>query len=892
MRYLNIQKRLINTQIVFVALLLLAGSFLLAQPVDGTEVYGKVINRVSQQAVEYAMVIARDTVNNITKFTNAGINGEYTLRLPLSNSYLINVHALGFKDSTFILNLRYTSQPFDLYLQPASNNLAEITVRDTLPPITYRPDTVTYNAHSFYTGRERKLQDLIDRMPGLEIDDQKNITYQGQPVSALLVENKPFFGGNSQLALEGLPANAIGRVQVFENYDPTGMGLALGGRNQKIALNILIREDKKSVNFGDVSVAAGIPKTAYSSKANLFRYDRKANFYAIGEGNNINRQALNTKQIIQLLGGTNQLMRGNLDTPTELVFRFQPPRLAAEANSQLFAIGADFRTGKNTEAHAHVIVMNRNYRTNSLTETAFSQPNGSTLSEITASNGSNKSWLSMGNFNSQSTWKQQQQLRINANFYRLSASFTEGESYQSDLINRNNLLAQDNYGAGGKVSAEYVKRYKNGHDHIAVLTMQGSINNETADLRSDAPFLTSLTNFANGSDEYAVEQQLTDQQLEFDFTDRWSYKLNTRIHLRATGSLGARQFVLEGNGRPLTINRLTGWANHHAGGLELYATPANWDIVASMKLKQQRWRVISESARFKRTALLPDLNISRSISGFGKITFFARRDLSTFSSDNVRVEPVVVNFLTFRRGNVALPPLLMESLQLNYRRNAILTRTQINVSTRFERSRGPRPVSQLSLQNTDRELQIIAVSEPLQVHTTLASFQKTYKKGSLKIGGSYVDRIDGIVLTGKLVQDRTSYLSAVVSAKRDFAKFASVNATATYFRQLFYSGPMVKAVNQFESNISGSVNYGHYLLTWSYAAQFFDLLDENAPITHDLSGRLAYKQPESPWSFYLEGIARFGGASEARYFQSVLFYTASRFSVLPGFFLLGLQYDF
>jgi hypothetical protein len=70
------------------------------------------------------------------------------------------------------------------------------------------------------------------------------------------------------------------------------------------------------------------------------------------------------------------------------------------------------------------------------------------------------------------------------------------------------------------------------------------------------------------------------------------------------------------------------------------------------------------------------------------------------------------------------------------------------------------------------------------------------------------------------------------------------------------------------------------------------LLDENAPITHDLSGRLAYKQPESPWSFYLEGIARFGGASEARYFQSVLFYTASRFSVLPGFFLLGLQYDF
>jgi hypothetical protein len=95
MRYLNIQKRLINTQIVFVALLLLAGSFLLAQPVDGTEVYGKVINRVSQQAVEYAMVIARDTVNNITKFTNAGINGEYTLRLPLSNSYLINVHALG-----------------------------------------------------------------------------------------------------------------------------------------------------------------------------------------------------------------------------------------------------------------------------------------------------------------------------------------------------------------------------------------------------------------------------------------------------------------------------------------------------------------------------------------------------------------------------------------------------------------------------------------------------------------------------------------------------------------------------------------------------------------------------------------------------------------------------
>src|SRR5690606_11867889 len=135
-------------------------------------------------------------------------------------------------------------------LKPATNELDEVVINYKIPLIV-KQDTLIYNVESFADGGERKLRDLLKNLPGVEVDREGNVTVQGQRVTRDLVEDKTFFTGDSKLAVNNIPSDAVNKVEILDNYSeiPFLKGLE---DSDEMAMNIKLKEDKKKFMFGDV----------------------------------------------------------------------------------------------------------------------------------------------------------------------------------------------------------------------------------------------------------------------------------------------------------------------------------------------------------------------------------------------------------------------------------------------------------------------------------------------------------------------------------------------------------------------------------------------------------------------------------------------------------------
>ncbi|HAI42977.1 MAG TPA: hypothetical protein DCM40_35185, partial [Maribacter sp.] len=79
-------------------------------------------------------------------------------------------------------------------------------------PVSVKGDTIVYDTDSFVSGTEKKLKDVLENLPGIEINDDGQIEVEGKTVSKVMVEGKDFFDGDSKLAVENIPANALSKV--------------------------------------------------------------------------------------------------------------------------------------------------------------------------------------------------------------------------------------------------------------------------------------------------------------------------------------------------------------------------------------------------------------------------------------------------------------------------------------------------------------------------------------------------------------------------------------------------------------------------------------------------------------------------------------------------------
>ncbi|MCC6288398.1 MAG: outer membrane beta-barrel protein [Chitinophagaceae bacterium] len=189
-------------------------------------------------------------------------------------------------------------------LSPDARLMEEVLVVAERPPVIVRKDTIEFNAEAFKTLPSALVEDLLRKLPGVEVDAQGNITVNGRKVNKLYVDGKEFFGSDPQMATKNLPANIIDKIQVTDDKEQMNQNPDLPKGQIGQVINLKLKKAIKKGWFGKAYAGAGTDKRYEAGGIfNLFRDTLQVSL--LGYTNNINRPGFGMNDIMST-GGFNR----------------------------------------------------------------------------------------------------------------------------------------------------------------------------------------------------------------------------------------------------------------------------------------------------------------------------------------------------------------------------------------------------------------------------------------------------------------------------------------------------------------------------------------------------------------------------------------------------------
>ena len=255
-------------------------------------------------AATVMLLNAKDSV--LASFAMTDQEGKFVIPKAKKGDYLLRVNYAGYapmdkevKVETSDLNVG------TITLEPSE--LAEVVVEGEAIPITMKKDTIEYNAAAFETKPNAVVEDLLKQLPGVEVERDGTVKAQGETVQKVLVDGKEFFGDDPKMATKNLPADAVNKVQMFDQKSEFSQFSGVDDGNEQKTINLELKEDHRKGTFGTVSAGYGTDERyQLSANVNQFREDNQFSF--IGKHNNINEQGFSTSEYISFMGGLGNLM--------------------------------------------------------------------------------------------------------------------------------------------------------------------------------------------------------------------------------------------------------------------------------------------------------------------------------------------------------------------------------------------------------------------------------------------------------------------------------------------------------------------------------------------------------------------------------------------------------
>jgi hypothetical protein len=187
--------------------------------------------------------------------------------------------------------------------------MEEVTVAAQRPPVVVNGDTLEFNAEAFKTKPNAVVEDMLKKMPGVEVDKDGSIRVNGKRISRVLVNGKDFFNGDPKMATRNLSADAIDKVQVFDKQSDQSEFTGIDDGNKTPTINLQLKNDKKNAAFGKATIAAGT-KDRFDGQFNINQFKGDRQLSAIGMANTPHRQGFSIMDMLNFTGQTRKMMSG------------------------------------------------------------------------------------------------------------------------------------------------------------------------------------------------------------------------------------------------------------------------------------------------------------------------------------------------------------------------------------------------------------------------------------------------------------------------------------------------------------------------------------------------------------------------------------------------------
>ncbi|MCL6219737.1 outer membrane beta-barrel protein [Zunongwangia pacifica] len=266
---------------------------------------GKVLDPDGNPLESATVYVEKPSDSTLVTYTISESTGNFKLsgrskekRLNLLVSYA------GFKPFKRVVEVKEGTQDVgELKMELQDNQLGEVTVVASRPPLTLKKDTLEFNADSFKTRQNANLEELLEKLPGVEVNSDGEITVNGKPVSSIKVNGKEFFGDDPKIATKNLPKEIIEKIQVSNQKTRSEEFTGKAGDPDNKTINITIKEDKNKGYFARASVGGGSDgRYELSGIGNIFKDDMRLSILA--SSNNINSSGFSFDEVYGMMGGS------------------------------------------------------------------------------------------------------------------------------------------------------------------------------------------------------------------------------------------------------------------------------------------------------------------------------------------------------------------------------------------------------------------------------------------------------------------------------------------------------------------------------------------------------------------------------------------------------------
>jgi hypothetical protein len=358
-------------QFIFISCLLLISYVGFAQnlTIQGTlkdSIAGRALN-----AATVSLVYANDS--SLVSFSRTNEAGVFNFKNVAPGSYLISVSYVGYIPKWVpVLTATEKTVEMGVIFMNDVNTMSTVTVTARRPPVVINGDSVEFNSENFKTAPNAVVEDLLKKMPGMEVDKSGGITVNGKKVTKVFVNGKEFFTGDPMMATKNLPADAVDKIQVYDRKSDQAMFTGIDDGSEETAINLKLKKDRNKSTFGKLSGGAGTP-SVFDTQGNINVINNDEQFSAIGGANNTNRQNFSGRNIVNFSGGGG----GRPGAGAGVTVSFGGGSGETDANTQgiaeTFSIGGNYSNlfnDKKTEFNANLSVsdVTRNNNSSSFTQ--------------------------------------------------------------------------------------------------------------------------------------------------------------------------------------------------------------------------------------------------------------------------------------------------------------------------------------------------------------------------------------------------------------------------------------------------------------------------------------------------------------------------------------------
>ena len=254
----------------------------LAQP---GSIKGTITDTSNKQNLHNAVIsVLRSKDSILVQFTRTDAQGHFEIsHLPPGKFVLLTSYP-NYADYTDIISV-VDSQSVDLGKIPMitkAHLLQEVVVRQSIGAIKLKGDTTEYKADSFHVQANATVEELLKKLPGIQVDKNGQITAQGQKVQKVLVDGEEFFGDDPTLVTQNIRADMVDKVQVFDKKSDQATFTGIDDGEKSKTINLKLKDDKKKGYFGKVDAGGGTDQF-YNTQLmfNKFRKKEKLSLYGI-----------------------------------------------------------------------------------------------------------------------------------------------------------------------------------------------------------------------------------------------------------------------------------------------------------------------------------------------------------------------------------------------------------------------------------------------------------------------------------------------------------------------------------------------------------------------------------------------------------------------------------